>query len=125
MSNLLGEIGSSLQDSYAIVDLPPVLVGDDVVAMSSMLDCVLVVVEDGVTDKRDLRAALELLGGCEILGFVMNKCNAEDGNMGYGYGGSVYKETELRRDESLDTVQSDPTTAADNDSRNDRMNESA
>lgn len=56
-------------------DLPPVFVGDDVVALSEQLDCVLLVVEDGVTSRKDLLSAHETLANSNVIGSVLNKSN--------------------------------------------------
>ena len=67
-----------------IFDLPPALVADDVVAVSSNLDAVLIVVEDGATKTHDLRRTLELMQHVEILGSVLNKAR-EPQSLDYDY----------------------------------------
>jgi Mrp family chromosome partitioning ATPase len=66
-----------------LFDLPPLLVADDVVALSRHLDAVLLVVQDGKTQAGDLARALELLENVEILGTVLNR-STETGR-GYEY----------------------------------------
>ena len=73
MKSLIESFRKKAGSLVVIFDLPPVLFGDDVVAMSSMLDAVLVVVEDGVTKAADLHRTVELLQGVEVLGSVLNK----------------------------------------------------
>ncbi len=85
MRSLLAQIGRDGKNNIAIIDLPPVLIGDDVISVASNLDALLIIVEDGVTQEADLRSAMELLQGVEIAGFVLNKSDAEDSRQTYGY----------------------------------------
>lgn len=77
MAMLVDELRERYDDRIVIFDLPPILVGDDVLAFSSFLDSFLLVVEDGQTQSDDLVRAMELLEGCNMLGVVLNK--AKDG----------------------------------------------
>lgn len=80
---------------YIVVDLPPVTVVADTLAVSGALDGVLVVVEEGVCSKRDLADAmhrLEMISD-KILGFVVTHAESAKGRYGkkkygskYGYG---------------------------------------
>jgi Mrp family chromosome partitioning ATPase len=58
--------------NIVIVDLPPVLVGDDVLALAPRLDGLLLVVSEGVTDLEQLERAVGLLKDFPILGTVLN-----------------------------------------------------
>jgi protein-tyrosine kinase len=60
-----------------VCDLPPVLVGDDVLAFSPFVDAFLLVVEEAKTTREDLMRTLELLGKTKVLGTVLNK--SQDG----------------------------------------------
>jgi len=84
MRTLLRSIVRQDQRNMVIVDLPPILVGDDVIAMSAELDALLIVVEDGVTDERELQRSLELLQGVGIVGFVLNKSRTSSESYAYG-----------------------------------------
>lgn len=77
MVQLIRELKSRYASRYVVFDLPPVLVGDDVVAMSPHLDAILLVVEDGKTLSDELTHAVELLKGVEIIGAVLNKAKTE------------------------------------------------
>lgn len=77
MKSMIEKFRKKAGSLVVIFDLPPVLFGDDVVAMSSLLDAVLVVVEDGVTKGADLQRTMELLQGVELLGSVLNKSKAQ------------------------------------------------
>jgi len=58
--------------NLVIVDLPPVLVGDDVLALAPRLDGLVLVVSEGVTDLEQLERAVALLKDFPILGTVLN-----------------------------------------------------
>ena len=73
MVHLVEQLKAQSPSRIVIFDLPPILVGDDVVAFSSNLDAVLLVVEDGKTDSRHLARAAELLEGTNLIGTVLNK----------------------------------------------------
>ncbi len=68
-----------------IVDLPPILGGDDVMAFAPQLDALLLVVEEGQTQTEELRHAYELIGEHPILGTVLNKSQDRPAAY-YGYG---------------------------------------
>ncbi len=83
-------------EQIVVFDLPPVLVGDDVVALSQHLDALLLVVEDGKTQTQALARAMELLHDANVLGVVLNK-GARHESQQYKYGpvnhASVEKQT--------------------------------
>ncbi len=84
MRELFNLIRQEREKTIAVVDLPPASVGDDVLTLSAGLDAILFVVEDGVTDDRELRKALDIVKGNNIIGVVLNK-SAEASDMTYGY----------------------------------------
>ncbi len=59
-----------------VVDLPPVRLGDDVVALAPYLDGLLVVVREGKTGIDELKESVELLRNFPILGTVLNHSTA-------------------------------------------------
>ncbi len=69
-----------------VVDLPPVLVGDDVIATGPRLDALLMVIEEAGTDVDDLKKSMDLIADFSVLGTVLNK-SAEQmkGADGYAY----------------------------------------
>lgn len=82
---------------YIIVDLPPITVVADALAISSVLDGMIVVVEEGTTTKRELSDAMQRLEVIDnkILGFVVTHAQPISGRYskksygyryGYGYG---------------------------------------
>lgn len=78
---------------YMIVDLPPITVVADALAVSGALDGMVVVVEDGVCTKRELTDAMQRLDvtSDKILGFVVTHAETPGGRYGrygkkkYGY----------------------------------------
>jgi protein-tyrosine kinase len=73
MSSLIQSVRGREKSSLVVVDLPPVLVGDDVVAVAPFLDCLLIVIEEGKTEIEELRHTAELIKGFNLLGTVLNK----------------------------------------------------
>ena len=83
MINLIEEMKSRYPSRIVLLDMPPVLVNDDVLAFSPHVDAVLLVAADGETDKDDLRRATTLLDKMNILGIALNRSEAQ--NSGYYY----------------------------------------
>jgi protein-tyrosine kinase len=81
MVNLIQEMKSRYPSRIVLVDMPPLLVSDDVLALSPYLDAVLVVASDGETNRDDLARAVGLLEQMNILGITLNKSSART----YGY----------------------------------------
>ena len=73
MIKMVEELKTRYSDRIVIFDLPPVLVGDDVVAFAPQLDAILLVIEDGKTNSDDLAHTLELLSHSELIGTVLNR----------------------------------------------------
>lgn len=70
---LLGELRARDSARMLVLDLPPVLLSDDVLAISTLLDAVVVVVAEGQTRREDLKRVFELLGSTRIVGTVLNR----------------------------------------------------
>lgn len=90
MARLVEELKTRYADRIVIFDLPPILVGDDVVAFSALLDCVLLVVEDGKTQTDELMRARDLLEEFNLLGVVFNKSKDANNNYGNYYQGAEH-----------------------------------
>ena len=73
MIGLIQELKTRYPSRIVIFNLPPVLVGDDVVALAPLLDAILLVVEDGKTRSDELARVAELLEDAKLLGTVLNK----------------------------------------------------
>lgn len=72
-------------ERIVLFDLPPVLIGDDVVALSTHLDAMLIVVEDGATGADDFVQAVELLQNVNVIGTVLNKALVAENQTDYYY----------------------------------------
>ena len=83
MSRFITEAKERYPERLVIFDLPPVLVGDDVVALSQNLDALLLVVADGKTQSKELTGALELLHDINVIGVVLNMGTAVDNQYEY------------------------------------------
>jgi protein-tyrosine kinase len=71
--SLVKELRARYPERIVILDMAPVLLVDDVMAMAPNIDCVLMVAESGVTTADDLQQALQLLKGVPVIGTVLNK----------------------------------------------------
>ena len=56
-----------------IFDMPPVLACDDVLAFSPLVDALLMVVSEEMTQRDSLSRALEMVADCNLLGIVLNR----------------------------------------------------
>ncbi len=73
MAALVSEMKNRYADRYIFFDVPSVLVGADVIAFTSLVDSIILVVEAGITSINDVKKALELLPKEKFLGFVFNR----------------------------------------------------
>lgn len=73
VANMITELRERYKERIVIFDLPPVLAADDAIAVLPQIDCVLMVVGNGMSTKRDIEESMRHLQGCNLLGVVMNK----------------------------------------------------
>ena len=85
MAEFVNDVKQRYKSRYIIFDLPPVLATDDAMAFSPYIDAMLMVVEDGVTTKDQLKQTLEMMQGTNIIGTVLNKSKANNGSYYYYY----------------------------------------
>lgn len=85
MAELVEELKARRGSRIVIFNMPPVLVGDDVVAFSALLDAVLLVIEDGRTQTDELKKSLHLLEEVAVIGTVLNKSSEPEHGYGYTY----------------------------------------
>ena len=85
MSRLARELKTRHTSRIVIYDLPPVLMGDDVVAFSPNLDTALLIAEEGSTQSDQLKRSIDLLEGVDIIGTVLNKSKNSIQNLEYYY----------------------------------------
>lgn len=84
MLDLVQQLKRRYPTRLVIFDLPPVLASDDVLAFAPYLDAMLLVVEEGKTEKEELARAAELLQTTNqnLIGTVLNK--SSERNSMYG-----------------------------------------
>ncbi|MCK5424801.1 MAG: CpsD/CapB family tyrosine-protein kinase [Emcibacter sp.] len=73
MKTLVGELKGRYDSRITIFDLPPVLSSDDTIAFLPHVDCVLLIVGNGMASKSDIDNSLRLLKPYNLLGTVLNK----------------------------------------------------
>ena len=84
MERLIDEVKCRYPSRLVIFDLPPVLVGDDVLAFSNLVDATLLVVEEGRSTDEEVRRSMEQLENANFMGAVLNKSKSREGEA-YGY----------------------------------------
>ncbi|MBA4099632.1 MAG: exopolysaccharide biosynthesis protein [Rhodospirillum sp.] len=72
MVHLARELKERYADRLIVYDLPPILTVGDAIGFLPTIDATLLVVRDGATRVPDLNRALELLGGYNLIGTVLN-----------------------------------------------------
>jgi Mrp family chromosome partitioning ATPase len=73
MSDMLELIKRDYQSHIVILDLPPVLPSDDVLAILPLLDCVLLVAAIGTSSVAQIKESNKHLQASEIVRLVLNK----------------------------------------------------
>jgi Mrp family chromosome partitioning ATPase len=76
VANLVADLREKYASRIVIFDLPPVLNTDDAIAVLPKMDCVLMVVGDGVSTSADIEESLRLVPDEKLLGVVLNKAEA-------------------------------------------------
>lgn len=85
----LDDIAATYQPDLILCDLPPLMVGDDVISFAPKVDAVLIVAASEATTITQIdNCERELSEHCEVAGVILNKCH----HMGdeYGYGAKGY-----------------------------------
>jgi Mrp family chromosome partitioning ATPase len=72
-------------NSFFIVDLPPVFANDDAVTTMARLDAYIIVAEEGRTTQREVKDVINLLGPQRLAGVILNKYRAGMVSEGYGF----------------------------------------
>jgi Mrp family chromosome partitioning ATPase len=78
MAGFVGELKRLNDHRVVLFDLPSVVAFDDAIAFSPLVDCALLVVEEGATKVSDVRRALTRLEHTKILGVVLNRSTGGD-----------------------------------------------
>ena len=80
---LLSELRERYEDRVLVVDLPPVLAADDVLAVLPRIDCVLMVVGNGTSTRKEIEESMNRLAKSHLLGVVLNKDDMPSTNTYY------------------------------------------
>lgn len=80
VAGLMNELRERYVDRVIVVDLPPVLAVDDVLAILPRVDCVLMVVGNGASTRKEIEEAMSRLSKFPLLGVVLNKDDAPSGS---------------------------------------------
>ena len=116
-SQQMAELIARLSESYdfIVIDLPPVNIVSDALAVSPLIDGMIVVVRDGFSERRELHKCIKHLelSNVKVLGFVMT--SSEDRNSFY----SKYKSNRYYKDSgqgygSAHRASTDPYSIEDN-----------
>lgn len=83
IADLITDLRERYESRIVIFDLPPVLVADDAIALLPQIDCILMVVADGMSTKREIEESMRHLPSEKLIGIVFNK--AEHTSMDYYY----------------------------------------
>jgi protein-tyrosine kinase len=85
MSALLHEIGKQGRPRIVILDLPPLLTGEDVIAILPQVDCVLLVAAVGTSTVSEIEECNKHLESTDVVRFVLNKVPESSVNHHYYY----------------------------------------
>jgi len=77
IADLIKDLRERYESRIIIFDLPPLLVTDDAIALLPQIDCVLMVVANGMSTKREIEDSLRLLPAENLIGTVLNKAEIE------------------------------------------------
>ena len=77
MKTFIEEIKGRYASRIIIFDLPPLLATDDALAFIPNVDCVLLVVGNGMCSKSEIEESMRLLSSKNLLGTVLNKSDDE------------------------------------------------
>ena len=81
MTGLLQEIKVAFKNWTVIVDLPPILAGDEVISILPQLDCVLFVAAAGTSTARQVKECVRHLESIPVIRTVLNK--SAESHQGY------------------------------------------
>src|SRR6266404_5977413 len=95
LPDLLDQLGSSFD--WIIIDTPPLFPLADTTFWMKMSDGVLMVIREGLSEKRLLKRAVETLEPSILLGVVVNSCSSREHKYYY----SRYRQDAVESDEDL------------------------
>jgi len=85
VTNLVQEIRDRYAERIVMFDLTPLLGSDDAMIMLSQVDCVLVVVGNGMVSNDQLSETMRYIDPDKLVGTVLNKSESKQANEYYDY----------------------------------------
>lgn len=76
VATMIRDLRERYKDRIVIFDLPPMMAGDDVMAVLPSIDCVLMVVGNGNSSRREIEESMRHVPADCLLGVVLNKAEA-------------------------------------------------
>ena len=76
MAKLILELRGRYSDRLVVFDVPPILAGADMLALSSYIDATILLVEECKTSREDIMRSCDLLRHSNLIGVVLNKSRA-------------------------------------------------
>ncbi|MCP4118784.1 MAG: AAA family ATPase [Desulfobacteraceae bacterium] len=73
MKEAVEDMKNRYDDRYVLFDAPPVLEHADAISLAPLVDGVIMVIQAGVTSKRDVQRAVDMIPREKFLGFVLNR----------------------------------------------------
>jgi Mrp family chromosome partitioning ATPase len=73
LGGFVKELKGRYGNRIVLFDLPPLFATDDAIGFLPLVDCALLVIEEGKTRREDIGRAISLIGEDRLLGTVMNK----------------------------------------------------
>jgi len=77
IQNLISELRERYESRIVIIDLPPILTADDAMVLLPQVDCVLLVVSNGMNTESEIDETMRLLSKANLLGVVLNRVEEE------------------------------------------------
>jgi capsular exopolysaccharide synthesis family protein len=77
IQNLVIELKERYDSRIVIFDLPPILNADDAMVLLPQVDCVLIVIGNGLHTESEITETMRLLSRSNILGVVVNRAEVE------------------------------------------------
>lgn len=77
VQRLIDELRERYDSRVVIIDLPPILSADDAMVLLPQVDCVLLVVGNGMNTESEISETMRLLDKSNLLGVVLNRAEVE------------------------------------------------
>lgn len=85
MKEFLKSLGEFREETYVVIDSPPILSAADPILLSKMVDGVILVVMADRTPRESVQRAIQLIDREKIIGVVMNQVAVKPSKYYYGY----------------------------------------